>query len=133
MYFFCLNCFVRIPRLKNCPLTTENDLKRPYRVEISSNIIAVKWYDNKAVTLISSFSGIDSITEISKYDFSAHEKVAVNKSNILKVYNTFTGGVDKLDMVCSLYKQSIRSRRWYVYIRLHSIIIIVAIAWIVLQ
>ena len=130
---------VTIPILKNCPLMAEKDFKKQelgainYRDETNSNIIAVKWYDNKAVTLISSFSGIDSITEISKYDFSAHEKVAVNKSNILKVYNTFMGGVDKLDMVCSLYKQPIRSRRWYVYIRLHSIIIIVAIGWIVLQ
>ena len=40
------------------------------------------------------------------------------------------GGVDKLDMVCSLYKQTVRSRRWYIYIWLDTIIISVANAWI---
>ena len=69
-------------------------------VETNSNIIAVKWYDNKVVTLISLFVGIDPTAEISRYHCSAQEKVAVNQSNIVKVYNTFMDGVDKLGMVC---------------------------------
>ena len=116
---------VRIPRLKNCPLMAQRDLKKQgrgaidYRVKTNSNIIAVKWYDNKTVKLISSFVGIDPIAEISRYDHSVHEKAAVNQSNIVKVYNTFMVGVYKLDKVCSLNKQTIRSRRRYVYIWLH--------------
>ena len=47
-----------------------------------------------------SFVGIDPIAEISRYHCSAQEKVAVNQSNIVKVYNTFMDGVDKLGMVC---------------------------------
>ena len=84
----------------------EKDLKKQgrraidYRVETNSNIIAVKWYDKKVVTLISLFVGIDPIAEISRYHCSAQEKVAVNQSNIVKVYNTFMDGVDKLGMVC---------------------------------
>ena len=109
---------VTIPILKNCPLMAEKDFKKQelgainYRDETNSNIIAVKWYENKAVTLISSFVGIDPIAEISRYDCSVHEKFAFNQPNIVKVYNTFMGGVDKLDMVCSLYKQTIRSQRF---------------------
>ena len=109
---------VRIPRLKNCPLMAQRDLKKQgrgaidYRVKTNSNIIAVKWYDNKTVKLISSFVGIDPIAEISRYDCSVHEKFAFNQPNIVKVYNKFMGGVDKLDMVCSLYKQTIRSQRF---------------------
>ena len=71
-----------------------------YRVETNTNIIAAKWYDNKVVTLISLFVGIDPIAEISRYHCSAQEKVAVNQSNIVKVYNTLMDGVGKLDMVC---------------------------------
>ena len=116
---------VRIPRLKNFPLMAEKDLKKQgrgaidFRVKTNSNIIAVKQYVNQAVTLISPFVGIDPIAETSRYDHSVHEKVAVNPSNIVKVYNTFTGGVYKIDMVCSQNKQTVRSRRWYVYIWLH--------------
>ena len=107
---------VRITRLKNCPLVAEKDLKIQgcgaidYGVETNSNIIAAKCYENKAPTLISSFVGIDPITEISRYDCSAHEKVVADQPNIVKVYNTFMDGVDKLGMVCSLYKQTICSR-----------------------
>ena len=127
---------VRITRLKNCPLVAEKDLKIQgcgaidYGVETNSNIIAAKCYENKAPTLISSFVGIDPITEISRYDCSAHEKVVADQPNIVKVYNTFMDGVDKLGMVCSLYKQTICSRRWFAYIWLHSIIITVSNAWI---
>ena len=58
--------------LKNCPLMAEKNLKKQgrgaidYRVETNSNLIVVKWYDNKAITLISSFVGIGPIAEISR-------------------------------------------------------------------
>ena len=69
---------VRIRRLKNCPMMAEKDLKKQrygaidYRVETNSNFIAFKWYDNKAVTFISSLVEIDHIAEICRYDRSAH-------------------------------------------------------------
>ena len=53
-------------------MMAEKDLKKQgrgaigYRVKTNSNITAVKWYNNKAVTLISSFVGIDPIAEISR-------------------------------------------------------------------
>lgn len=120
---------IRTPRLKNCPLKCEKDLKKEgrgaidYRVEVNRDIVAVRWFDNKAVTLVSSFVAVDPIEEISRYDRSARKKISVKQPGIVRVYNQFMGGVDKLDMVCSLYKQTIRSRRWYIYIWLHSITI----------
>ena len=39
------------------------------------------------------------------------------------------GGVDKLDMVCSLYKPSLRTRRWYIHIWLHRILIAAVNGW----
>ena len=35
------------------------------------------------------------------------------------------GGIDKLDMMCSLYKPTLRSKRWYIYLWLHSLTIFV--------
>ena len=35
------------------------------------------------------------------------------------------GGIDKLDMMCALYKATIRSRRWYIYIWIHTLVIAV--------
>ena len=59
-------------------MMAEKDLKKQrygaidYRVETNSNFIAFKWYDNKAVTFISSLVEIDHIAEICRYDRSAH-------------------------------------------------------------
>ena len=39
------------------------------------------------------------------------------------------GALDKLNMICPLYKKSF-IRRWYIYICFHSFIITVANAWI---
>ena len=49
---------IRVNRTKDCPLMCETDLKKgrrgvtDYRTDMNSNIIAVKWYDNKAVNLV---------------------------------------------------------------------------------
>ena len=39
------------------------------------------------------------------------------------------GGINKLIMICSLYKPTLRSRRWYIYLCLHSFTIAVVNAW----
>ena len=53
----------------------------------------------------------------------------LSHNHIVKVYNTFMGGVDKLDMMCSLYKPTLKSRRWYIYIWLHTVVIALVNAW----
>ena len=40
------------------------------------------------------------------------------------------GGVDKLDMMCALYKPTLRSQKWYMYIFLHSLHIALVNAWL---
>ena len=57
------------------------------------------------------------------------KKVQVTQTDIVHVYNQYMGGVDKLHMICMLYKPSLRTRRWYIYIWLHSILIAVVNAW----
>ena len=39
------------------------------------------------------------------------------------------GGVDLLDMMCTLYKRQLKSKRWYLYIFYHTLTIAVVNAW----
>jgi hypothetical protein len=39
------------------------------------------------------------------------------------------GGIDLFDMMCTLYKRQIKSRRWYLYIFYHSLTMVMANAW----
>ena len=127
---------VKLPRMKNCPLLAEKDLKKKgrgafdYRLDVDSNIIAVCWFDNKSVNLVSSFAGVEPTHSVTRYDQSQRKKVQVTQPDIVRVYNQYMGGMNKLDMTCTLYKPSLITRRWYIYIWLHSILIAAVNAWL---
>ncbi|KTF86643.1 hypothetical protein cypCar_00032225 [Cyprinus carpio] len=59
-------------RLPNCNLEDEKSLKKKgresfdVRVEGNHNICTVKWYDNRAVTLVSSFAGPEPVQKIQR-------------------------------------------------------------------
>ena len=65
---------IRLPTMKNCPLSAEKDLKKKgrgafdYRLDVDSNIIAVRWFDNKSVNLVSSFAGVEPTHSVTRYD-----------------------------------------------------------------
>ena len=65
---------VCINPLKNIPLIYEKDLRKgghgsfDYHTYRGTNNIAVRWYDNKTVTLVSSFFGVEPINMIRRYD-----------------------------------------------------------------
>uniref|UniRef100_A0A3B3WBV0 PiggyBac transposable element-derived protein domain-containing protein n=1 Tax=Poecilia mexicana TaxID=48701 RepID=A0A3B3WBV0_9TELE len=106
---------VRMNRVKDCQLMDEKELKKKgrgsldFRVNQENNII-VRWYDNKAVNLLSSFVGVEPLCEAPA---------------IVDTYNRFMGGIDLLDMLSALYKFSFRSQRWYIYIWWHTITVAV--------
>ncbi|XP_053400500.1 piggyBac transposable element-derived protein 2-like [Mercenaria mercenaria] len=126
---------IRQNRLK-CDLKSEKELKQNGRgsvdskVETSSNIIAVRWYDNKSVNLVSSYVGVEPVEEVRRWDKKHKTYVQVNRPAIVGVYNRNMGGVDLLDSLCSLYKPPVKSRRWYMYIFWHTIMMAVVNAWL---
>ena len=108
---------IRLPRMKKSPLMVEKDLKKKGRgaydkLDENSNMIAVRWFDNKSVNLVSSYAGIEPVGNVRRYDRSLKEHIIVQQPYIVKVYNEYMGGIDKLDMMCALYKPRLRTRRW---------------------
>ncbi|GAA6106724.1 piggyBac transposable element-derived protein 3-like [Tachysurus ichikawai] len=61
-------------RLPNCNPADETSLKKKgrrsfdVRVEGNHNICTVKWYDNRAVTLVSSFAGPEPVQKLQRWD-----------------------------------------------------------------
>ncbi|KAJ8344740.1 hypothetical protein SKAU_G00289330 [Synaphobranchus kaupii] len=101
-----------------------------FRVEQTHNICAVRWYDNRAVTLLSTFDGPQPVDKITRWDKSAKHYVEVSRPSIVKTYNRFMGGIDLLDSFTAKYKFHIRSMRWYLTILWHTIILGVVNAWL---
>lgn len=84
-----------------------------HRVEDSVGVVAIKWYDNKPVTLLSTFVGVDPTDSVRRWDKAKKEHVQVYRPSIVKEYNKFMGGVDLHDSLTALYKYPVRSKRWY--------------------
>ena len=127
---------VRANRLKGCELKTEKELKKEgrgavdYKVEATSNVIALRWYDNKAVDVVSSYVGVEPAGEVRRWDKKSKQYIDIQRPNIIATYNMFMGGVDLLDSLTSLYKQTMKSKRWYMYIFWHTVMITCVNAWL---
>ena len=91
--------------------------------ETTNNISLVRWLDNRCVTVVSSYLGALPPDSVRRYDRSKKEHINVDRPSIIGVYNKSMGGVDLMDMMCSLYKYQLRSKRWYLYIFYHTLTI----------
>ena len=71
----------------------------------SSNkaLVVTSWCDNKRVTLISNFVGKNNIDQCTRFDKNECIKIKVQCPVAVRIYNSFMGGVDKVDMLLALY------------------------------
>lgn len=127
---------VRRDRLGGCNLTSDTDLKSKgrgsydYRSDSDKGVTVVKWFDNKAVHLVSSFCGIEPVDTCERWSVSAKEKIDVVRPHIVKEYNEHMGGVDLADMLIELYRTDIRSRKWYMRLVYYCFDVAVVNAWL---
>lgn len=126
---------VRKNRLKGCSLEDETSLKKrgrgayDYRIEEQHNISAVRWYDNRAVTLLSTKTGLEPVMLANRWDKAARVHVEVPMPAVVDDYNKHMGGVDELDQYLGAYRFKMRSRRWYLYLFWQFIMVGMVNAW----
>ena len=91
----------------------------------------VKWYDNKAVVLGSTYSSVQSTTTKQRWDAKKREHCIVIYLDMVKEYNRSMGSVDLNDMLISLYRVDVQTRkRWYLKIITHCLNIWNVNAWL---
>ena len=95
------------------------------------SVVVTSWYDNKRVQMISNFVGKQPVGKCTRYDKKKREKVSIARPAAVDLYNSYMGGVDKSDMMLSLYRTKYRSRKWYQRIALHLISQCAVNAWII--
>ncbi|XP_051285283.1 piggyBac transposable element-derived protein 2-like [Dicentrarchus labrax] len=94
------------------------------------NLWAVKWFDNRPVTLLSTFVAANPTTQVLRWDKKKKEVVRVSRPNVVAVYNKSMGGVDLLDSLIALYRTKIRSKKWYHRIVFHMLDMTLVEAWL---
>lgn len=112
---------VREARLKGCKFPSDDkDLKKKGRgsyVEMKTTfegvcLRAVKWFDNRPVTLLSTFASASPEQAVKHFDKKTRTTVSIPRPAIVGIYNECMGGVDLMDMLVALYRIHIRSK-WY--------------------
>ncbi|XP_036337526.1 piggyBac transposable element-derived protein 3-like, partial [Rhagoletis pomonella] len=126
---------IRENRLKDISLTDSKHMKKDKRgkydyAKISDqNIIAVKWHDNNMVCLISNFAGLAPIHAVKRYSRQQKKNIQVEQPHLINMYNANMGGVDRSDQNISLYRISIRGKKWYNCLLGHCIDMAIQNAW----
>lgn len=127
---------LRTDRLKKCPLPSDNVLMKEgrgtstYQCDTNSSLAVLKWYDNKCVHLCSNYSNPCAISTVQRWDKVQRKHVKIDCPNTVKEYNESMGGVDLADMLISLYRTSIKTRRWYLKVLFHCLDIAKVNAWL---
>lgn len=129
---------IRQNRLKGCEkmMLSDKAMKKKGRgtycqmADNENKIALVKWFDNKVVTLVSSYQDAHPIVKIKRYCKEQKQKVDVTCPQLVKHYNQHMGGVDLCDMMIALYRTKYKSRRWYTGIFAQMLDICVNNAWL---
>jgi len=67
----------------------------------------VRWFDNRPISFLSTFVGVEPVSEIKRHDRVKHEEQQVPCPKVIHVYNQHMGGVDLLNSLIGLYRTGI--------------------------
>nr|CAI5860344.1 unnamed protein product [Callosobruchus analis] len=127
---------IRSNRLGNCILENDKVLAKKGRGSFCckndnvNKISCVKWFDNKAVILVSTYVSVEPVITATRYNKKKNGKIEIPCPNIVKPYNRHMEGVDLMDMLVSLYRTRLKSRRWYLSIFAQMVDLCMNNAWL---
>lgn len=126
---------VRQNRTGGAPLMTDKELMKKGRGAFDyrsyEGVLAVKWFDNKCVNLLSNACGVEPLTTVRRWSKEAKAKIAIPCPSLIPAYNEHMGGIDLSDMLVHLYKSPAKSRRWYFPLFGYILDLSVSNAWLV--
>ena len=133
---YLVTATLRADRSKNYPLPAEKDLKKggrgshSFRTDANSGITVTKWYDNKCVQLISNHCDPQETNKIKRWDRGSQTYIETNCPTVVEEYSKSMGGVDLADMLISLYRTTIKTKRWYLKFLFHCVDVAKVNAWL---
>jgi hypothetical protein len=99
----------------------------------NDEISIVRWFDRRAVTLVTSFSSVNPLVNVKRYDLSSKGFVDVVQPLAVSTYNQYMGGVDAHDQYVAYLHHHIRSVRWYIHIFHNLVRNIIVNCWVLFK
>ena len=110
---------IRGNRLKGADqcLLSEKALKKKGRGAIdwttkeNKKITVILWYDNACVQVASNYMGPEMGENVQRFNSRTKEIVQVPCPKMIHIYNMYMGGVDLSDILMSLYRVRMKTRK----------------------
>ena len=81
--------------------------------DTSEEITAVRWNDNRCVTVMSNFETDQPTARVKRWDRNQRAHRLVEQPRLINSYNKYMGGVDAHDWLCGKYATGVRGKKWY--------------------
>ena len=81
--------------------------------DVSSNITAVRWKNNKVVNAISTFTCKQPIQQTNCYFHRGKRRLNIEQPKIINQYNMSMRGVDCMDQNIYTYMINLRTKKWW--------------------
>jgi len=124
---------VRSNRLLGCQLPNNKKSERGTIYEIVSgegDVVVTQWSDNRTVLLASNFVGKGTVDQVRRWSKVEKDYVHVSRPEVIRLYNSSMGGVDKMDFLLQLYRIFICSRKWPLRVIFHFMSVAVNNSWL---
>ena len=118
---------IRGNRIQGCPLAGNKEIEKGNRGD--SGVMIVKWLGN-VFQFCSNFVGVCPMETTERWVKKHQTRKEIPCIQIVKAYNKSMGGVDLADMLISLYRVEVKTRRWYIKVFWHLVDVAKVNAWI---
>ena len=119
-------------RLKNIHFNEDKKFKQGKWEELTRSddqIVAIKWKDSKCVTVLSTATGAEPHTMVTRWSKAEKKYIEVPSPSVIKTYNQNMGGVDVCDQQLEAYRTWIKTKKWTLKVALHFIDLSIVNAW----
>jgi len=129
---------VGLNRLPGIGGPSEAEIKKAVRETVSEYLTdvdgiktsCVRWFDNKLVSLVSTFVGAVPIGNARRWFRKENVFKEIARPQIISIYNKHMGGVDTLDSLMGLCSITIHSKKYYQRICFHCFDLAVVNSWL---
>lgn len=84
-----------------------------YCTTIDDGLSVVMWMDNNIVIMATNFDKINPVHRVSRFSKKERTRILINQPHMVNHYNHNMGGIDRADQNVSLYRVSIKGKKWY--------------------
>lgn len=126
---------IRSNRIGDCPLRPVKEIEKTprgtfdYATDTNNGVLVVRWNDNNVVHAVSNMVGVYPVQSAKRWSRADRRRVDIGQPFLIRHYNRTMGGVDRMDQNVSMYRTTIRSKKWWWPIFAYCLDLCVQQAW----